>query len=33
MGLTATALSYRLKSRGVVVYLDGHTYSYYSDTL
>lgn len=30
MGLTASALNYRLKSTGSVVYNDGYTYDYYS---
>lgn len=33
MGLTPQTLNYRLKSKGLDVYLDGCTYAYYSDTI
>lgn len=32
MGISPTALDYRLKSRGTKVFKDGYRYSYYSDT-
>ena len=33
MGLSTTALSYRLKSKGRIFFSDGYSYAYYQDTL